>query len=457
MDKPNWQKILDLFLSSNSDDWELAYILLQPLLDSKEDYDILCSMLLALVLFSPSHSLGNLQDKQFDKKLRRLLQKKDAYFFRKLSVLQHKIYAVTDKYAGAPEIQYLKMMELLNFQRFDPIVLPDIFNHRLTFWGGKYLQLAQWQLTHLLQHNALEKETVKRCLVSTIPREYMAQSILTNTNNSIQQLNLHFYIKNESKQLNELLQQYPSIAFLKNGLGSLPQALYQNKQLEFLYVSSNPIERIDSACKNWTSLEELRLSFCRQLKHFPKEMAALKQLKGITIEHCRLEEVPEAFFELRQLERLELKRNKIASISNKLAQLEQLQLLNLNQNLPLYNIPPAVFELKQLQQLWVKDCGITKLPKEITQMTQLQDLRLSHNGIKVLPRHFTNLENLVQLQLERTRIRCDHEFWETILALKSLKHLQIFGVPIRADIYMEYKDALQEKLTWFSIHEHYLY
>lgn len=456
MERPNWQKILEFLLSSNSDNWELGYILLTVQLKGQTNRDTLLSVLFGVLLFSPIHNIDPSNEHTFDKKLRKLLQKEDAYFFRKLNVLQSKIYAITDRYAGAPEIQYLKMMELLDIQRLKKIVLPIIFNHRLIYLSGHYLELGQWKLTHLLLSNQLDHETIKCCLLSDFARQQQGgyKSIDTYP---VKQLNLHFYIPKITEQLEALLSKYTSVTFFKNGLEHLPKVLYENRALIFLYIYSNPIKGLEEACQNWTELYELQFSYCKYMTNFPKTMHEMKALKKLTIDHCRLKQIPEEILEVAQLERLELSQNKIAVVPEKLAMLQALKMLNLNQNLPLGKIPEAVYQLCDLQKLWLKDCAITKVPNAITQLTKLQDLRLSHNPIKVLPANFTDLENLVHLQLERTQMRCDEAFWETILGLKSLKHLEMFGVKVRKDIYQKYKTKLQKKLTWFKLHEYYLY
>lgn len=449
MQRSDWQKILDLFCSSDSNDWELGFLLLRSALEDSSNKDALFSLLLGMLLFQIQKDETS---KTFNQKLRRFLAKKDAYFFRKFSVLQHKVLSINNKHADNPVIQYQKMMDLLNFGRFQLDVLSPIFNAQLSSVASRQLPLIQWQLTYLLVNNQLTTTTIDHCLINSIHLNF--KNIKTPLHIY---LHLHFYIPQVTTQLATLIQQHDHITFNRNNLSELPAALYENKKLQVLSISSNPIKSLGNNLANWTMLQKLEVYFCRKLQHFPTSMIQLTELTKLSIKHCRLTAIPEVFFQLTELRILELSQNKIKHIPDQFERLKNLNFLNLNQNIELYELPASIYQLTELECLWVKDCGLNKLDKRITQLTKLQDLRLSQNGIKFLPKNFTALKNLKILHLERTQIRCDESFWETILAMPKLEHLELLGVRIRGDIYTKYKIALAKKLTAFKINDYYLY
>jgi len=452
MQRSDWQKILDLFCSNDSNDWELGFLLLRSSLDNSPNKDQLLSLLLGVILFGTSKT--ETSHHQFHQKLRRFLAKKDAYFFRKFSILQYKIFNITNKYIDSPNIQYQKMMELLNFSRFSFEVLCPIFNAQLATVANRQRPLVLWQLTFLLINNQLSPATVKHCLL------YKLQANIGTTSSAVSSytyLNLYCYIPQSAPQLDQLLQENDRITFSRNSLQELPQALYKNKQLFTLTIDRNPIKSLGDDLSHWEKLCELNIDSCRHLKHFPTSMATLNKLLTLSIKHCRLTTIPAVFFQLTALRQLELSQNRLQNIPNKFDQLPYLRFLNLTQNATLYELPSSIYKLPHLERLWAKDCGLNKLDKDIIQLTTLQDLRLSQNGIKYLPKNFSHLKELTTLHLDRTLIRCNETFWETILALPKLKYLKLLGVRIRADIYTQYKDALVQKLSHFEINAYYLY
>lgn len=436
MENQDWRKILAFYLSSSDADWELGYLLTCQVLEPATlERDALLSVLLTVIVFSPVLiEIPYHKKEPFIKKIRQLLQKEDAYFFRKLQILENKVLGLTDKYARQPKVQYQKIIPLFGFKRYDKAVLVQVASSLVVSLNGRYPQLVQWQTSFLLANNAP--------IPHLIDLKYSP---------------LFFFIPTISLPLAQILTHCQRASFSQNGLAELPTALYQNHKLEGLSISSNPITELAPACKNWSNLISLDLYHCKKLRHFPKEMAAFQKLQRLEIAHCQLEEIPAAVCSLTNLRYLRLYANKLQSIPPQLAQLENLIELELNHNPTLKTIPDALYKLPKLERLSIKTCGLTDISPTITEMKTLRDLRLSHNKITALPPHFTDLENLYELHLDGCDLVCGESFWETILAMKNLNLLQISGIRVRTDIYRQYQSDLIHKFDNFIAKERFFH
>ena len=129
------------------------------------------------------------------------------------------------------------------------------------------------------------------------------------------------------------------------------------------------------------NLKHLEALYLTQYKFIDPRISRLKNLRVLSLKHCRILDLPEAIGKLTKLETLD-----ISGISG------------------LTRLPEAIGNLKNLTMLKIAPINelvkIKILPKGVTRLQKLELFYLSGTDIKELPNGFGNLENL-QASLSR--------------------------------------------------------
>eukprot|EP01052_Picozoa_sp_SAG31_P021144 SAG31_NODE_1620_length_7725_cov_1.520850_2_plen_223_part_00 len=193
------------------------------------------------------------------------------------------------------------------------------------------------------------------------------------------------------------------------GFTTVPKALDQLRQLQYLDLSGNRIQAQTFAA-NFTALAFLGLSnneltalpstvYCGAAKSIGQLYASGNRLR--TLPDCvgeftqllleldvsdnQLESLPDSIGNLTQLQTLTLHSNRLLSLPDSIGNLTQLQTLTLQSNV-LLSLPESIGHLTQLQTLTLQKNFLQSLPESIGDLTQLQDLELNVNLIQRLPR-----------------------------------------------------------------------
>lgn len=219
----------------------------------------------------------------------------------------------------------------------------------------------------------------------------------------------------------------------------LPEALYEFKHLEQLYLScqfnsiSNQIEdlqkltRLTLSSKNLTSIpKEIgklqgleHLSIQAPITFIPKEIGHLKKLKSFYINHTHLERLPDLLKALPSLERLVINKNIYLKDISVLADCRQptFHSLSIYNDLSSEQILP-VCSIASLKNLWLDNNQLTYLPNEIVCLKKLQKLSIGNNKLTQLPKVICQLSQLVDIRFHLNQIK---QFPSVLIKMSQLK------------------------------------
>jgi len=125
----------------------------------------------------------------------------------------------------------------------------------------------------------------------------------------------------------------------------------------------------------------------------------LTSLSSLTLSHNQLQTLPLGISKCVSLRSLDLSFNKLTSLPDDFVDLvKTLQVLDISSN-PLFMLPACIFSSTALQELYASQTGIKELPDVFSEHSQLTVLHLADNAICRLPPSFTNLSQLVDLDL----------------------------------------------------------
>jgi hypothetical protein len=153
----------------------------------------------------------------------------------------------------------------------------------------------------------------------------------------------------------------------------------------------------------------------------------LPRLPGLTrlsIERCRLTQLPETIACCTQLEYLSLAGNQLVSVPEALSVCSHLRSLDLSAN-RLATLPETLSACVRLRQLSLKNNQFTAIPAFVCRLPWLAQLDLSHNYLEALPEDIAP-ELLEQLNLSHNHLEGLAARW---LSLPRLKSLDIRGNP----------------------------
>lgn len=149
----------------------------------------------------------------------------------------------------------------------------------------------------------------------------------------------------------------------KNFLQSIPNTIYNLKNIQFLDMSRNLLSQL------------------------PEQIGALKTLKTLRLNNNLFHKIPAAISQLKNLEEFDISGNKIRRLPSEIKLLTKLKTLILFKN------------------------DMQSLPDEICKLTALETLDISNNSLSTLPMDFFKLTSL--LDAHSYRKLCKHGLWLT--------------------------------------------
>jgi Leucine-rich repeat (LRR) protein len=241
------------------------------------------------------------------------------------------------------------------------------------------------------------------------------------------------------------LKQLQKLNLYNNNLETLPEAIGNLELLKYLKLERNQLRELPASLGNLKLLEQLDLR-TNQLKELPEELTAIglglmngkpqnESEKGIFIADNLLEVPPREKVQ-KGMERVALVeyfkkypkeiRGMERAIGKRLPLLENVEwnsqgyrLNEANQvmelglwNMELSEVPTVVWQLSQLRVLWMGSNKLTKLPEEIGNLKQLQFLYLLDNELTELPPQIGQLQQLWSLRLGNNKLtQLPPEIW----------------------------------------------
>jgi hypothetical protein len=145
------------------------------------------------------------------------------------------------------------------------------------------------------------------------------------------------------------------------GLSSLPEVIYQLRNLTSLNLACNKLSNIRTEdFLKFEKLERLDLSK-NQLDKLPEDFGKLSNLRHLDLDGNQLEMLPEDFCKLSNLKTLYLEGNRLSKLPKDFDKLSNLEWLHLTSNI------------------------FTEIPSEINEMTNLKKLSFGGNKLKEIP------------------------------------------------------------------------
>jgi len=122
-------------------------------------------------------------------------------------------------------------------------------------------------------------------------------------------------------------------------------------------------------------------------------------LSSLALSHNQLQTLPPGIGKCASLVFLDLSSNEISSLPDDFANvMKSLRVLILSSN-PLFSLPACVLSSTALQELYANQTGLEELPDVFPEHSELATLHLADNAICQLPPSFTNLTQVVDLDL----------------------------------------------------------
>ncbi|XP_057818922.1 disease resistance protein TAO1 [Cryptomeria japonica] len=163
-------------------------------------------------------------------------------------------------------------------------------------------------------------------------------------------------------------------------LRELPESIGFLTELKFLDLSNccNLIQ-LPNTISNLKSLEVLFLSNCHRIRMLPDSFEDLGVLKKVKLDGMPLKNLPKSFRWLSCLEKLSLHGcHELRSLPQPLGELNRLRYLDLHGCSSLQTLPNSIYELESLCRLDMTGCGRISLEAEIGDLVCLERLVLSN-------------------------------------------------------------------------------
>ncbi|MBX2966911.1 MAG: hypothetical protein KF845_12265 [Cyclobacteriaceae bacterium] len=210
------------------------------------------------------------------------------------------------------------------------------------------------------KHNALNDEQLNPT----------AKSKSNNVSDSLNMANLTRALKDSVKIESFIVTQYLH--------DSLPNGVYQLRNLKELYVSRTYLKQIPPQVCNLSKLESLDLDFNKLISI--ENIVCLEKLKSLSLVGNRLSHLPADLSLLSRLWFLDISNNQFKDgLHSKLPpSIEELRIANSELN----HFPLEILELKKLKRLNLSDNpNLKSIPIEINSLVNLTELIISDTGI----------------------------------------------------------------------------
>lgn len=167
------------------------------------------------------------------------------------------------------------------------------------------------------------------------------------------------------------------LTFSRNALKTIPPALSELSELRILDLNFNQFSKIPAGIGNFPHLRKLNLSYNSKLKTLPDTIGNLGNLRKLDLAYCTsLQRLPDSIGQLRQLERLNLYTCDVLELPDTIGDLAALDTLQLDSNRNLTRLPESIGRLGKLRTLSLEWTGVTALPASFSQLTSLETLNL---------------------------------------------------------------------------------
>lgn len=210
-------------------------------------------------------------------------------------------------------------------------------------------------------YHSLESLSLRKCGLSTVPREALGRlknlKTLDLSNNPF----IHFPDDSFSPKLQNSLN---NLYISNNALTDIPPAVRSLTFLSSLGLSQNPVKTL-----NMTSFGGLS-----------------KSLGHLNLAGCEMESIPPVIRTLTQLTVLDLRQSGLKTIrDDDFNGLSILNELNLDRNKLIKMSDHAFRGLKYLRKLTLFQCNLTALPRAVNDLPFLEDLYVYENQITTIP------------------------------------------------------------------------
>jgi len=142
-------------------------------------------------------------------------------------------------------------------------------------------------------------------------------------------------------------------------------------------------------------------------------------IKGLVLDSCGLEELPEPVRKLKSLEALKLHGNRLETLPEWIGELRNLKSLQV-QNNRLSKLPSSLGELSSLESIKLYNNKLIEIPESIGNLRFLKRLELQENRLKTLPDSIGDLISLEVLFADENKIEKYPKTLENLISLKRL-------------------------------------
>lgn len=210
-------------------------------------------------------------------------------------------------------------------------------------------------------------------------------------------------------------------------ISELPQNLLDCDFIEKLDLSAYPY--IDNSSIYLSEEYWWEVGFDQnQLVEIDEGIGKLKNLNELNISQNFLISLPNSIGELKELRKLFLRNNNLKSLPSTIGKLENLEVLDVSYN-QLLEIPKEIGELKNLKELYINSNMLKSLPAEIGNLSNLEKIdignfdserifyetverfNLKRNHFRGLPKNFSKLNNLKELNIFYDALPKKYEEW----------------------------------------------
>lgn len=203
-------------------------------------------------------------------------------------------------------------------------------------------------------------------------------------------------------------------------ISSLPSDLGNLTALQYLDVSTNPLDSLPEAIGNLSQLAVLSCSHWSYgqpgspigLTKLPLAIGNLHALTQLFLIGNKLAELPSTIGNLDNLYALFLTSNRITELPREIGNLSNLYFFDISTN-PLKSLPPEIGNLQKLYTINLADDSIQSLPNEIGLCSSLRSMNLLFNpALKNLPDSIVNVAGCIGVDdLRCEPISCPIRQW----------------------------------------------
>lgn len=284
---------------------------------------------------------------------------------------------------------------------------------RLQRFQGDALHLDGYQFPYL-PHSIgaledLEYLSVKDCGLKRLPKA------ITKLQNLIRLDLSHNQLTELPDFLAELTRLY-DLRWRDNPIADFPKVLARIGNLQKLDLDMRHLKRLRGLEKcqqvRWLNLKDA------QLKELPEEVMALTQLVSLEVAEAGLKTLPRSIGAFQEMEELNLGANAIADLPGELLELRKLKSLALGKVRKVGELD----SFASMQALWrlTMEPALSHWPRNWCDMPGLMELHLSEGELETLPPEFSQLQNLIHLDLSQNHFDL---FPEVVTTLPDLMEL----------------------------------